>query len=478
MKRTLFLFLFVLLLIPFGGLAQPCNSNTRPIPYAGVDTTICSSKNLVSLNGTVRRATGGQWSGGSGLFIPNNTSLQATYIPSWNEIQLGKVALILTTTGNGNCTAQRDTVYVTIRNLPNKTISGAVSICENTPGLPYSVTATTGNSYNWKVLGGTVVSGQNTNQIHVNWGSAGPGYIYMTETDNLGCEAIRSISPISHFQFSTNNLLKANLGPDALSVDADAVSYGRGFTIVNNCGGTKGLDLTLPGSTFNRGRLAMSFNWQRDEGQAIFFTRGNTEFLIDGGALRAKLEINNSSGTSVVGPISTGYTVPMDDIFRVFSFCFDSLTGQARVYVNDSLVWSYTTAPGTSLSWSSAGNAQLGAIMDGNCSQQELLDWADIGIPISIMPRPVASIYGPDSICRSETNQYFSDTLSNINYQWSSANATFNSGQNSQYTWLRWNQSGAVSLQLLLTNSTSGCTTSLERGFYVLPKPLTSPIQD
>ncbi|RLD36215.1 MAG: hypothetical protein DRI83_05730, partial [Bacteroidetes bacterium] len=42
--------------------------------------------------------------------------------------------------------------------------------------------------YDWSVTGGTIASGQGTNEITVDWGGAGTGYVNLTETSAAECE--------------------------------------------------------------------------------------------------------------------------------------------------------------------------------------------------------------------------------------------------------------------------------------------------
>src|SRR5690606_8588567 len=80
-----------------------------PTANAGADVTRCANNPNVVLNGSVTIATGGVWSGGAGSFTPNNTALNATYVPTAAEISAGILTLTLTTTGNNNCSAVTDT---------------------------------------------------------------------------------------------------------------------------------------------------------------------------------------------------------------------------------------------------------------------------------------------------------------------------------------------------------------------------------
>jgi len=58
--------------------------------------------------------------------------------------------------------------------------------------VTYQVTNIPGNTYTWSVISpGTITSGQGTNQITVNWNSAGPGFIpnavSVFATNQFGC---------------------------------------------------------------------------------------------------------------------------------------------------------------------------------------------------------------------------------------------------------------------------------------------------
>lgn len=79
---------------------------------AGPDQFVCHDDSVVLLAGSVVIATGGIWSGGSGVFIPDSQSLSAEYHPTEAEKALSTMELILTTTGNGNCPMATDTIQI------------------------------------------------------------------------------------------------------------------------------------------------------------------------------------------------------------------------------------------------------------------------------------------------------------------------------------------------------------------------------
>jgi large repetitive protein len=86
--------------------ANPITAN------AGPDLFMCPTASSVTLAGSVTGVTTGIWSGGAGSFVPNNTTLNATYTPTPAEIAGGSINLTLTTTNNGTCPGASDIVTV------------------------------------------------------------------------------------------------------------------------------------------------------------------------------------------------------------------------------------------------------------------------------------------------------------------------------------------------------------------------------
>jgi poly(hydroxyalkanoate) depolymerase family esterase len=66
-------------------------------------------------------------------------------------------------------------------------ISGAIQVTQNSTNVTYSVTNTIGSAYAWTVpAGASIVSGQGTNSIVVNFGT-NSGFISVQETTSAGC---------------------------------------------------------------------------------------------------------------------------------------------------------------------------------------------------------------------------------------------------------------------------------------------------
>jgi len=107
------------------------NVNIPPTAEAGSIQTICVGS-MVTLAGSIGGgASSATWSGGTGTFSPNATTLNAVYTPSGTEVTAGTVTLILTTDDPaGPCIAASDNVVITINALPTVEAGPNQIICE------------------------------------------------------------------------------------------------------------------------------------------------------------------------------------------------------------------------------------------------------------------------------------------------------------------------------------------------------------
>jgi len=100
------------------------------IALAGNDTTVCANNSALQLNGQIAgNASGGVWSStGTGVFVPNENTLDATYIPSEGDAVNGTVTLSLTA---NSCDQAIDQLDLTIGIAPEATPGLDQVICSN-----------------------------------------------------------------------------------------------------------------------------------------------------------------------------------------------------------------------------------------------------------------------------------------------------------------------------------------------------------
>lgn len=119
---------------------------------AGEDQNLCATKTQVQLHGQIFEALGGKWMGGNGRFIPNDSTLDAIYEPTFNEIQNG-ITLTLISTGNKTCPGDSDDVLFTFFKVPTLTIPDSLFACSNNPNVSISASTTNSTRVLWKGAG-------------------------------------------------------------------------------------------------------------------------------------------------------------------------------------------------------------------------------------------------------------------------------------------------------------------------------------
>lgn len=125
--------------------------------------------------------------------------------------------------GNSAIPATRAISLGTIPNIPAQ-ILGNTTPCANLSNMPYEVSIVAGAAfYTWSVpAGASIVSGQGTANVYINWGNSSGGALGVTAHNNCGASAARTLNvAVANF----NNL---NAGRDTsvctLSYNLSAVS--------------------------------------------------------------------------------------------------------------------------------------------------------------------------------------------------------------------------------------------------------------
>jgi gliding motility-associated-like protein len=130
----------------------------------------------------------------------------------WNSscAQAGSYQFFVKAYDNGCPRKTLNAVYtINVAPLVPSAISGAVSVCAKQSGVAYSVPNIVGSTFNWTISGGTIVSGNGTNAILVDWGAGPSGTVSYTETNDLNC-----VSPVVNFVVNVNVLPSATAGAD------------------------------------------------------------------------------------------------------------------------------------------------------------------------------------------------------------------------------------------------------------------------
>jgi len=140
-------------------LVQTLFIQDAPLANAGLDTALCVATPSLTLNGLVGSATGGIWSNGSCVYNLNNTQLNATYNPSLAEFNAGQVELYFTTTGNGYCAEDKDTIVISYLADPAVDAGLDISVCSDSAYVNISAVSQDAFTTTWYSPTGTGVFG-------------------------------------------------------------------------------------------------------------------------------------------------------------------------------------------------------------------------------------------------------------------------------------------------------------------------------
>lgn len=115
----------------------------------------------------------------------------ANILVNWGDVGKGKISVVEKTAYGCLGDTLRYPVIIDYT-LYTPPIIGDSSLCEYEKGLVYSVPVTNGSTYTWKISGGTIISGQGTNAITVDWDSAQEAIIVLQEfayddKNNMAC---------------------------------------------------------------------------------------------------------------------------------------------------------------------------------------------------------------------------------------------------------------------------------------------------
>ncbi|MFV8326133.1 PKD-like domain-containing protein [Flavobacterium sp. ZS1P14] len=173
--------------------------NPSAVANANVDQTVCASSPVVTLAGAISgAATSGTWSGGSGTFNPNNTTLNATYTPTAAEITAGTVTLTLTTNDPaGPCPTAADQMVITINPSAVANANVDQTVCASSPTTTLAGTVSgAATSGSWS--GGAGTFSPNNTSLNATYtptvGEITAGTVTLTLTTNDPAGPCPSIS--------------------------------------------------------------------------------------------------------------------------------------------------------------------------------------------------------------------------------------------------------------------------------------------
>lgn len=211
-----------------------------PEVNAGNDISVCANGDGAELNGSVAEgATTGQWSSsGSGSFVPDVDSLDATYMPSPADTSSGSVTLTLSSTNNGGCLEESDSLELTITPAPNVEAGPDTTLCANIPSLQLDGNISGGSTQGVWTSSGSGLFNPSPNNLDPDYYPSdadtanGSVRLYLTSTNNGDCQEVQDSLEISFTEAP-----KVDAGPDdALCENEGMASFQGSVSGATNTG--------------------------------------------------------------------------------------------------------------------------------------------------------------------------------------------------------------------------------------------------
>lgn len=423
---------------------------------AGLDTALCVAAPSLTLDGLVGSATGGTWSNGSGSFNLNASQLNATYNPTLAEINAGQVELILTTTGNGYCAADKDTILITYLADPSVDAGLDINVCADSAYVDISAVSQNAVSTTWYSATGTGAFGdvnQETTTYTPNAADVALGFISLniTTQNNSGCPNTED----SLYIFF-------NPAPTVNVIADDTTCAGYDVLLQSNSSTGNGWWETLGDGEF----------MPSDTGVAVYYTNGPGDLAIDS-AIVVFHSLDNG-GCKTVFDTTTIMIIPSPEVvFTANEVC----SGNATIFADGSTSvepitdWEWTFETGqTSISqnpshtFSAAGYHPVELIVTSlnGCIDTLVQDVRVFHTPEVDFVSPEPCVYGAVFIDSSVVN----DTTI-VSWDWNFGDGTTSTEQNPEHP---FSAAGLYDITLTVTSG-HGCSNSVIINTEIYPKP-------
>jgi gliding motility-associated-like protein len=173
------------------------------VANAGVDQVHCADGSSLQLSGGITGVSGGVWTTtGTGTFLPNASTLNASYVPSTTDQVFAQLQFVLTTTGNLGCPADSDTMTVTLQPEPVANAGADINECDAASAVQMAGSFTGASGVQWTTNGSGVflpsaTSLNATYQLGLNDQQLQSVQLILTTTGNQFCAAASDTTLLS-----------------------------------------------------------------------------------------------------------------------------------------------------------------------------------------------------------------------------------------------------------------------------------------
>ena len=322
-------------------------------------------------------------------------------------------------------------------------ITGPSQVCQGGNGYVYSVAAIpNATGYVWTLpTGGTLMSGNNTNSITVNYSAvAASGYVTVAGTSSCSNGASSSL-PVN----VNSPTLPTITGPTPVCVSCNNIyttqSGMTAYTWTVSAGGT---------ITAGLGTNSITVCWNAAGAQTVSVNFTNSASCSYFNPTVKNVTVNASPTPTVTGPSSPCTGIP--------GIIYSTQTGMTGYSWTISGGGTITAGAGTSsitVTWITAGPqfVTVNYVNGSGCAAQTPTTYN-----VTVNPWVTPSITGPSSLCVNSGYINYSTQTGFLNYFWTiSSGGTITGGQGTSTVQVTWGSTGA---QWVAVNyaSAAGCT--------------------
>ncbi len=410
----------------------------KPV-IAGPDTLCADSLGVIY---SVANNPGSTWSWNvSGGSITKGQGTDSITV-NWGGVAGSDTIQVTETNANG-CISPADTMIVILDSVPvTSPIIGNKSVCLNDSDI-YIVTNSPGDTYTWTVTGGGISSGQGTDSIKVNWGSAGLGTVTVSEANSFGCKgALQTLN------------VTINPKPSTSPISGDTMACQNSmqpYTVI-----------VTPGSTYQ---------WTAVGGTISGSSTDTMVSVIWGVPPAGTIKVVETSAVGCVGDtVTLNVTILAAPVMPVISgadsLCANTLGAMDSVPNNIGSYYLWTVTGGTIVSpndstnkitvnWGNPGTDTI-RVVEVNANACPSLP-ATLIVTIDSVP-VTSSIVGDTSECANDTAAIYSVTNHPGNiYNWTVAGGSITSGQGTDSIKVNWT-GPAIDTITVLETAPGGCS--------------------
>ncbi len=312
------------------------------------------------------------------------------------------------------------------------------------------------SDYSWTASGGTINSGQGTDEITVTWDNEGAGSVNVHYTDANGCE---STSP------GTRAVTVSGL-PSPAVMGASGVCA----------------NISIPYTTYAE---MSNYTWSVSGGE-ITSGQGTDQVTVlwsNAGTGSVDVNYTDENGCRAATPGTRPVTIsarPAPAISGLADACADTPGYQ---YTTQSDMTNYSWAINGGTITAGQGTHEVTVTWTGTGAGEVSVDYTDAngcsstapGIhAVNINVLPVPPVGGPATACENTGGHVYFTQAGKANYSWTVSGGTVTEGQDSDQATVSWHDSGPGSVSVNYTES-NGCTALTPTDYPITIHPRAVP---